>query len=273
MVHRIAWIAASAVLAGALSAWACTVTNADHCGNRQGDATCQELYQAGVCSVCAVANNGCIDGPVPEGCAPEGTTSGHETIGTAPSTSTSTSTSMSTSSDPTATSANTGSTTSGSTTNDSGATTTTGGPAGVCQDGTRDPGELCDQDDLGDWTCEDFGGASGVPECNDDCTLDTRPCMSRDAECGNGMLEPGEQCDPKARQEFGDNDCETATDGQASGGMLACIGECIMTTDACCITEGTLCADLTGPSEFACCGDLECRTDGLDLAQRCRTPA
>lgn len=268
MMHRIAWIAASTGLAGALSAWACTVTNEDHCGHRQGDATCQELYQTGVCSVCAVANNGCIDGPVPEGCAPEGVTAGADTSGTAPSTSAPTTSGSAAA----GTATGTGDVTVGSTSNESETSTTTGGPAGVCQDGMRDPGELCDQDDLGDWTCADFGGGAGVPSCNEDCTLDTTPCGSKGG-CMNGELDPGEQCDPSAKSEFGDNDCEKATGDVAPGGMLACTNECVMTTGACCLPESTQCEELLRQTDFECCPGFVCRLDlREDLLYRCRPP-
>lgn len=62
----------------------------------------------------------------------------------------------------------------------------------VCGDGIADvsAGEECDGDDFLSATCI----AGGAIQCNDDCTLDRSACVN----CGNGVLDPWEECDPLA---------------------------------------------------------------------------
>jgi hypothetical protein len=66
-----------------------------------------------------------------------------------------------------------------------------GAPPAECGNGVREvPAEACDQDDLGDATCADFG-MSGQLGCTPTCQLDPTACVG----CGNGFLDPGEACD------------------------------------------------------------------------------
>lgn len=58
----------------------------------------------------------------------------------------------------------------------------------VCGDGVRTGAEACDGTDIpAGATCPGLNG--GAPSCASDCTL---ACA---AACGNGLLEPGEECD------------------------------------------------------------------------------
>ena len=66
-----------------------------------------------------------------------------------------------------------------------------------CGDGYVDPGEQCDGgvEETDCTTIDEF--ESGVIFCNDQCEIDTSNCYKPgpDPECGNGIIEPGEQCD------------------------------------------------------------------------------
>ena len=62
----------------------------------------------------------------------------------------------------------------------------------TCGDDTVDPLEACDGDDLGAFTCADFGFNAGAVTCQS-CAIDFTGC--RMSVCGDGMLEGPESCD------------------------------------------------------------------------------
>jgi hypothetical protein len=64
----------------------------------------------------------------------------------------------------------------------------------ACGDSVKQPGELCDGDDLGSIRCESLGCQGGAVHCTSACTLDAADCVGC-VTCGNGILEPGEECD------------------------------------------------------------------------------
>jgi O-glycosyl hydrolase len=60
---------------------------------------------------------------------------------------------------------------------------TAGDPtAEPCRNGSLDPGEDCDTDQLDDHECSDLGFAAGVLACADNCRFDTSGCTSAGAE-------------------------------------------------------------------------------------------
>lgn len=73
-----------------------------------------------------------------------------------------------------------------------------------CGNGILEPGELCDGPYFGaNKTCEDFNGigSTGTPKCNNTCSgIESGSCSVPSTNpdlCGNGVLDQGEQCDPK----------------------------------------------------------------------------
>jgi len=68
----------------------------------------------------------------------------------------------------------------------------------VCGNGVRETGEPCDAADLGGFTCESTGYASGTLSCLPGCLLDFSQCVALPV-CGNGIVEINEECDNGAQ--------------------------------------------------------------------------
>ena len=67
----------------------------------------------------------------------------------------------------------------------------------VCGNGIVEPGEECDNENLNGFDCTDFGydDPAGLT-CTASCVFDTSGCSDDStAVCGNGIVEPGEECD------------------------------------------------------------------------------
>ncbi|MEM7159091.1 MAG: proprotein convertase P-domain-containing protein [Myxococcota bacterium] len=107
-------------------------------------------------------------------------------------------------------------------------------PGPMCGDGTADPGENCDGDDLGGASCDsigmDFNG--GTLACNADCTFDATACTS----CGDGVADPGsgEDCD---MADLGGMTC--ADIDPTFTGTLACDATCTFDTSSCGVAGST----------------------------------
>ena len=80
--------------------------------------------------------------------------------------------------------------------------------------------EQCDGTDLNGKTCSDFSFVSGKLMCDSSCGYDTSECELKTSECGNGIIESGEQCDTN---DFGELVCQMF--GYASG-QLICSKTC-----------------------------------------------
>ncbi|MEM8609207.1 MAG: hypothetical protein AAGF92_19045 [Myxococcota bacterium] len=112
----------------------------------------------------------------------------------------------------------------------------------VCGDGTQNGTEFCEQGDT--VTCTDLGGGflGGTASCDAACAAwDTAPCTTA-ADCGDGVVDPGELCD------------DGVNDG-GNGQCLACQG-----FQACgdSVTEGTEACDdgaSNGGGEGFCTND------------------
>jgi hypothetical protein len=106
----------------------------------------------------------------------------------------------------------TGGSGSGSTSGDPSST----GPTTDCGNGVVEAGEECDGSDLDGSSCRSLGLPDGELACvEDSCVFDLRGCVRADA-CGDGRIQPGEQCDGADLQGF---DCITLG---LSDGTLSC---------------------------------------------------
>ena len=101
------------------------------------------------------------------------------------------------------------------TTTDEGGSSSTGVADG-CGDGNIDPGEQCDGMNLQGFDCGSLGLGGGVLACDPmNCTFDVSGCVQANG-CGDGNIDPGEQCDGNNLQGF------TCAALGLGGGMLSC---------------------------------------------------
>ena len=102
------------------------------------------------------------------------------------------------------------------------------GPQMVCNhDGVRDPGESCDGEDLGEFTCQRLGYHGGNLACGKDCMWDVSFCR-QEGFCGDGLFQPAyEACEG---MDLGGLACG---DLGYSGGTLGCTAECDFDTSHC----------------------------------------
>ncbi len=104
--------------------------------------------------------------------------------------------------------------------------------------GAIDPGEVCDIDGATGApifqpgvNCQDFGFSGGSLLCQFGI-IRTENCLLT-STCGNGVIEPGEQCDKGPPPVFA-NDANTCEDFNLGGGaVLACTAACTIDTNAC----------------------------------------
>lgn len=101
-----------------------------------------------------------------------------------------------------------------------------GGPE--CGNGQIDAQEECDGSNLGGRVCTDVGNyVGGTLSCTGQCWFDTSQCTPP-ANCGNGQIDTGEECD-------GSNlNNQTCSDvGNYTGGTLACNNDCTFDVSQC----------------------------------------
>lgn len=213
-MHIVRFVSLSFVLA------ACSQTNKDHCGNRQGDQTCQEQDDGShpICSSCEAANNGCVapDVELDESCHAETvadtSTSNGSNATSDPTTSASQSTTQTTSTD-------------GTQTTDPDTTMTT-------EDTQMTNPTTTQTTSSEDTSTTTMTSDTTTGETSSSSTMTTDPSESEssstgDNPCGNGMIDPGEACDTDDLQ---GETCESQ--GTASGD-LACDDTCQLDLSGC----------------------------------------
>ncbi len=131
----------------------------------------------------------------------------------------------------------------------------------ICGNGIKEDGEECDGEDLDGESCESMGFEDGNLSCSDDCTFDVGECTGEGPECGNGILEYGEECDGE------DLDGESCESMGFEDGDLHCSDSCTFDTSEC-TGETVLCGDGIIDEGEDCDGDNlgeeNCRTQGFD---------
>jgi cysteine-rich repeat protein len=95
--------------------------------------------------------------------------------------------------------------------------------SGDCGNARLDPGEQCDGQNLGGFTCETLPGlefTGGQLLCTAGCSMDTSACTGGSGLCGNGVIDATEICDGA---DLGGETCESQ--GMVAG-TLACMADC-----------------------------------------------
>jgi len=129
--------------------------------------------------------------------------------------------------------------------------TTPSGAIGYCGDGILHPGESCDGINVGGMKCDKLGYASNsAPSCNSFCNYNLEICEGGTSLCGNGDVDPGEQCDT-------DNIPSTCQLQGYSGGTLRCNSP--GTANECTFNYGL------------CTGSPLCGNGNLDPGEQCDT--
>ena len=82
-----------------------------------------------------------------------------------------------------------------------------------CGDGVIGPGEVCDGDDLDGYDCTMLGPwTGGTLACNSNCmSFNLNECTG--SSCGDGVVDPGEDCDDLGESGTCNADCTTSTCG------------------------------------------------------------
>ena len=161
-----------------------------------------------------------------------------------------------------------------------------------CGDGSVGSVEECDNnntlgdntDDLfnnGSLTCEDFGfvgNSTAVSTCNSNCQVDLSVCSN----CGNGSLDPGEQCDHNGTPDDNGDGLDifaalTCIDLGFDGGTF--VGDSNDTCDASCriqTPDCTRCGNGVKEGSESCDGNdtggATCETEGLGTGDLACTP-
>ncbi|MDA3864587.1 MAG: hypothetical protein PF689_12040 [Deltaproteobacteria bacterium] len=97
----------------------------------------------------------------------------------------------------------------------------------LCGNGAIDHNEQCDGDNLNQDSCESLGYTRGSLSCKSNCTFDYSGCEDFQPNCGNDVVDAGEQCDG------GDLQGITCFSFGFNGGYLNCNDNCKFDTSSC----------------------------------------
>lgn len=115
----------------------------------------------------------------------------------------------------------------------------------ACGNGTVEPGEACDGDNLAGQSCEGLGFVGGELACSQ-CMVDATGCTNE--VCGNGRIEGSEECEGF---DLGGLNC---TDLGFGPGLPLCTDACTYDTSPCpTLGEGDACSGFN-----PCENDLNC---------------
>jgi cysteine-rich repeat protein len=121
----------------------------------------------------------------------------------------------------------------------------TDGRVPECGNGTIEPPEDCDGEDLNGKTCASLQYESGTLACTANCAFDTSDCASNSV-CGDSIVAPDEECDDGNLDD--DDGCDSACDIEAG---WACEGTPSVCTSGC----GNGVCHLAGGEDHAGCPD------------------
>lgn len=100
-----------------------------------------------------------------------------------------------------------------------------------CNDGILQPGEECDPA-LFNLECSDFGSfKSGDAFCDENCKIDTSKCSYERVGCGDGILQPGEQCDFNTNSDLVGLRCSDI--GKKGSEEIVCSSDCMYEIGLC----------------------------------------
>lgn len=224
---------------------ACSVVNADHCANLDGDATCRQRDpDRPYCSQCVGDNNGCFADIPDDSChavtVAQPASSSSSSSSSAPTSTGSTTTTVdptTSTSDDTTSSSSSSSTTDPSTSSSSDTTDATTSTTGDTTT-TTDPSSTGTSDDTGSTTSSSTGDGP---------------------VCGDNTIEGDEVCDGA---KLDGQTCTKILPSKWGGGTLKCTNTCKSFDDTdCCIGVGQACNYLLQPDEL-CCPGLNCPLSG-----------
>lgn len=132
---------------------------------------------------------------------------------------------------------------------------------GVCGNGHLEQNERCDFGETGEMPCDEYGPGKftgGTAHCKDACVdIDLSECVTN--TCGDGTVEPGEECEPGHQ-----GACEKIDPEQFESGMATCLDNCLGWNFDKCVPKKSSCGDgqttdeeLCDPSDTAT-GERDC---------------
>lgn len=235
---------------------ACSVVNADHCANLEGDATCRQRDpDRPFCSQCAGDNNGCFADLPDELC--------HAvTVAQPASTSSATTTSDPTTSssvDPTTTVSIDDTTSTSAPASSSSSSTSPTTTLDTSSSSSSSDASSSDTTDTSSTTDDTTTGSTSTSTGTSDDTGSDSGSDTGAPFCGDKIVEGDEVCDGT---NLDTQTCKKLLPDKWGGGTLKCTKTCKSFDDTdCCIGVGQPCNYLLQPDEL-CCAGLGCPLSG-----------